>query len=291
MIPRLNIIAWSEHAPWTDERQVEQDLIISRAVIELFNDPLLKQELRFRGGTALNKLHFATPLRYSEDIDLVRTSHGPIGPILDQIRKRLEPWLGRANFDQSPIAPKLKFRAKAEDKSSPVPLRLKVEINTREVDCFDDPHEIAHRVQNPWFEGEASIPTFSNEEMLATKLRALLQRNKGRDMIDLSHALTEFDGLNKDRLVELFGRYLEISEVSIPRAEAEKRMFAKLASPMFLTDIRPLLSADKATELTDASVIVSFQTVFLELIMRLPGDTWAKTPEMAERFEVDLEET
>ncbi|WP_371418886.1 nucleotidyl transferase AbiEii/AbiGii toxin family protein [Labrys sp. KNU-23] len=42
--------------------------------------------MRFRGGTALNKLHFPAPLRYSEDIDLVRTSPGAIGPILDRLR-------------------------------------------------------------------------------------------------------------------------------------------------------------------------------------------------------------
>ena len=288
MIPRLNIIAWSAKAPWANERQIEQDLIISRAVIDIFSDPLLKQELRFRGGTALNKLHFSSPLRYSEDIDLVRTSRGPIGPILDQIRAKLEPWLGRANFDQSPVAPKLKFRAEAEDKSSTAPLRLKVEINTREIESFDDPLEIAHRIENPWFEGEASIPIFSNEEMLATKLIALLQRDKGRDMIDLSHALAEFDDMNKDRLVEVFSLYLEASNIRIPRAEAEKRMFAKLANTGFLTDIRPLLSAEKAVEMTDASVMNSFQTVFRDLIVRLPGDAWARTPEMAERFEVDL---
>lgn len=289
MIPRLNIIAWSEQAPWTDERQVEQDLIISRAAIELFTDSLLKQELRFRGGTALNKLHFGAPLRYSEDIDLVRTSHGPIGPILTQIRTRLEPWLGRANFDQSPIAPKLTFRAEAADTSSPAPLRLKVEINTRETESFDAPLEITHAVENPWFNGEASIPTFSNEEMLATKLRAMLQRHKGRDMIDLSHALSGFEDLNIDRLIELLGRYLEISEVCIPRAEAEQRLFALLANPGFLTDIRPLLSAEEALEMTDASVMTSFQTVFRDLIVRLPGDAWAKTPEMAERFNVHLD--
>jgi predicted nucleotidyltransferase component of viral defense system len=68
MIPQLNITAWSAHAPWPDPRQVEQDLIISRALVEIFNDPLLAAELRFRGGTALNKLHFPQPLRYSEDI-------------------------------------------------------------------------------------------------------------------------------------------------------------------------------------------------------------------------------
>ena len=78
MIPAKNIIAWSNVAPWAEMRQVEQDLIISRAVVELFSDPFPGEQLRFRGGTALNKLHFPVPLRYSEDIDLVRTAAGPI---------------------------------------------------------------------------------------------------------------------------------------------------------------------------------------------------------------------
>src|SRR5271169_5910140 len=115
MIPRMNIVAWSNVVPWADLRQVEQDLIISRAIVELFSDSFLSEQLRFRGGTALNKLHFPAPIRYSEDIDLVRTTSGPIGPILDGVRARLEPWLGRANFDQSQVAPKLKFRVQAED--------------------------------------------------------------------------------------------------------------------------------------------------------------------------------
>ena len=71
-----------------EQRQVEQDLIISRAIIDLFADPLLREQLRFRGGTALNKLHFPAPVRYSEDIDLVRTTAGPIGPILDRVREK-----------------------------------------------------------------------------------------------------------------------------------------------------------------------------------------------------------
>ena len=130
MIPTQNIIAWGAVVPWADIRQIEQDLIISRAIVEIFSDKLLQRELRFRGGTALNKLHFPEPLRYSEDIDLVRTTSGPIGPILDQLRKVLEPWLGRARFDQSEIAPKLKFRVEAEHGDG-IQIRLKAEINTR----------------------------------------------------------------------------------------------------------------------------------------------------------------
>ena len=52
MIPTQNIVAWSNVVPWADPRQVEQDLIISRALIEIFSDPMLRRELRIRGGTA-----------------------------------------------------------------------------------------------------------------------------------------------------------------------------------------------------------------------------------------------
>ena len=90
MIPSQNIIAWANVAPWAEPRQVEQDLIISRSLVEMFSDPILRDALRFRGGTALNKLHLHTPLRYSEDIDLVRTSKGLIGPIIDRLPG--DPW-------------------------------------------------------------------------------------------------------------------------------------------------------------------------------------------------------
>jgi hypothetical protein len=155
MIPAMNITAWTASAPWAEMRQVEQDLIISRAIIELFRDPMLAKALRFRGGTALHKLHLPTPLRYSEDIDLVRTSAGPIGPILDAIRRALEPWFGEASFAQSDSAPKLRFRTRAEDDSADI--RLKIEIHTREIEAFDPPLTIAYAVENPWFTGRAEI--------------------------------------------------------------------------------------------------------------------------------------
>ena len=148
MIPTQNIVAWGAVVPWADQRQVEQDLIISRALVEIFSDDVLRDAVRVRGGTALNKLHFPKPMRYSEDIDLVRTSGGPIGPILDRLRVVLEPWLGRARFDQSPVAPKFRFRVEAEDGSG-VPIRLKVEINTREIQAFDGPASLPLKIDNP----------------------------------------------------------------------------------------------------------------------------------------------
>jgi predicted nucleotidyltransferase component of viral defense system len=288
MIPMMNIIAWGNSVPWAEQRQVEQDLIISRAIVDLFSDQFLRQQLRFRGGTALNKLHFPSPIRYSEDIDLVRTSTGPIKPTIDHIRERLEPWLGPATFDRSAIAPKIKFRVTAEDPASTAPIRLKLEINTSETMAFDAPQEILFRVDNPWFAGQASVPTFSRAEILATKLRALLQRNKGRDLFDLSHALDVFDGLDRNRVVECFGQYLEQSQTPISRAVAEQRMFSKLNSPGFLTDLRPLLAAGQAETLTEISVKQAFTKIFSSLIALIPGERWAQTDDMARRFDISI---
>lgn len=283
MIPTQNIVAWSAVVPWADQRQVEQDLIIGRALVEIFSDDVLRDAVRVRGGTALNKLHFPKPMRYSEDIDLVRTSGGPIGTILDRLRVVLEPWLGRARFDQSPVAPKFRFRVEAEDGSG-VPIRLKVEINTRETQAFDGSASLPLKIDNPWFSGEAAISTFSSEEMLATKLRALLQRDQGRDLYDLAHALDVFENLDIARLVEMFRRYLDLSGQAISRAQAQERMFAKLANPRFLLDLRPLLSAAQAEALTEETTAESFRRVFTMLIDQLPGEPWGRTQAMKERF-------
>lgn len=120
--------------------------------------------------------------------------------------------------------------------------------------------------------------------MLATKLRALVQRDKGRDFYDLAHALEVFDGLDTDRVTTLFGRYLELSGQAISRAQAQELMFAKLADPRFLLDMKPLLPAALAELLTDESTVDSFGRVFARLVDRLPGEPRIRTPEMKERF-------
>ena len=161
---------------------------------------------------------------------------------------------------------------------------MKIEINTREVEVFDEPMALPLEVANPWFVGRAAISTFSREEMLATKLRAVLQRDRGRDLYDLAHALEVFEGLDSDRVVEMFGRYLALSGRTISRAQAQERMFAKLANPHFMFDVRPLLPAARAETLTEESTAVAFRRVFMTLVDRLPGEPWRRTPTMKQRF-------
>ena len=139
-------------------------------------------------------------------------------------------------------------------------------------------------IANPWFSGEALIPTFSREEMLATKLRALLQRDKGRDLYDLAYALEVFGELEIRRIVEMFSLYLDLNDLTITRAQSQERMFAKLVKQRFLLDMLPLLPAAKAEALTEEATMDAFHRVFVKLVNVLPGESWARTPEMKERF-------
>src|ERR1700683_2783154 len=131
MIPGASIIAWRSRAPWSTSAQTEQDLILSRAIIEIFSDPFLRERLAFRGGTALQKVYLKEPVRYSEDIDLVQRLAEPIGPVVNAIREKLDVWLGKPKWELSRANASLVYRFESE--IAPVEsLRLKVETNTRE---------------------------------------------------------------------------------------------------------------------------------------------------------------
>ena len=131
MIPLAHIIQWRQTAPWADDMQVEQDLILSRAIVEIFSNPFLAEQLAFRGGTALHKLFFSPAARYSEDIDLVRTSKGGIKEIIDALRNCLEPWLGQPKTRQTEQSFKLLFYFFPEISAS-IKQKIKIEINIHE---------------------------------------------------------------------------------------------------------------------------------------------------------------
>lgn len=62
MIPPAVVTSWSLTHSWPTPAQVEQDLLLSRAICEIAADPYLGDELVFRGGTAFHKLHMAPPI-------------------------------------------------------------------------------------------------------------------------------------------------------------------------------------------------------------------------------------
>lgn len=129
MIPNIFIQNWSNHVKWQTPDQIEQDLIISRALVDLYNDPHIKDALVFRGGTALNKLFISPPSRYSEDIDFVQKNADPIGQTINAIREVLKPWLGDPKWKITQRSAKLIYKYESISKSAS---KLKIEINTTE---------------------------------------------------------------------------------------------------------------------------------------------------------------
>ena len=271
MIPQAYITAWRATAPWADDAQVEQDLVLSRAVVEIFAEPELAGALALRGGTALNKLFIRPPSRYSQDIDLVQAKAGTIGDLLNAIRHRLNPWLGQPRRSSSDASVTLMYRFESE--VPPVrPLRLKIEINTREHFVVLDYHRQLLAVANPWFTGEANVTTYQLDELMGTKLRALYQRRKGRDLFDLWLCLSR-GLLDRDQVVACFAAYMKHEKRRISRAEFERSLFEKESAPAFLDDIRPLLTAGIGYDAKVAATLVREN-----LISRLTGELWRGTP-------------
>ncbi|OHB74499.1 MAG: hypothetical protein A2Z34_02480 [Planctomycetes bacterium RBG_16_59_8] len=241
MIPEAAITHWRNVAPWPQDAQVEQDLILSRALIEIFQEATLSKGLLLRGGTALHKLFAKPSHRYSEDIDLVQASPGPIGPILDSIRARLDPILGTPRRERNPDNVTLRYRMESEIPPV-IPLRLKVEINSREhFSVFGEASRLLE-IRSPWFEGRAEVRTYALDELLATKLRALYQRRKGRDLFDLWIGIG-IKTVDPSKIVHAFRRYLEAEENSVSRDAFEKNLAAKVESRSFHDDLRPLLAS------------------------------------------------
>ena len=268
MIPTAYLWEWSATAPWPDLRQVEQDLIICRALCDLFNDPFLAPRIAFRGGTAIHKLLFRQPLRYSEDIDLIQTRAEPIGPTVNAVRKALS-WLGNCNRQQAEHSIHLIFKF-APEIDAAAHLKLAVEINTREHGSLYGLKDYRFGIEGSWHRAETTIRSFEPEELLGTKLRALLQRRKSRDLFDLNEGLRQLT-IDPDKLIACFEHYLALQGTEISRAMAEQRMLEKLNRSL-TEDIAPLLPA--GVMFTDEHAIAAFEKIWFELIGRIKGEPW-----------------
>lgn len=204
MIQRAFITQWGTVVPWTSPRLVEQDLIISRALVSIYNDQFLSKHLAFRGGTALHKLYLHPQPRYSEDIDLVQVNAEPIKETIDHLRDALA-WLGKEHFSVFPMV------------------------------------NVPFSVESDWFTGESEVLTYELNELVGTKVRALYQRLKGRDLFDIYTALVS-GKLDVDHVIMAYDRYLHFVASHAPTyKEYVLNMNGKMQNPEFLGDTIGLL--------------------------------------------------
>lgn len=233
MMRKIEITQWGVNHPWQNENQIEQDLLLSMAMIEIANDPFLGAELVLRGGTALHKLFLPVPSRYSEDLDFARTSAGGIGDVMKKLTS-LGRNLGFTIRTKMGEYPKVYWRFTFEDGT---PGKIKLEINTYERSPMMPLIKRAHRVDNPFYSSAADIPTFQPEELAASKLRALYQRKKGRDLYDLWLALTVLK-LEPEAIAAAFPVY---RPEGVDGKHMADNLAKKLESKSFCADIDALI--------------------------------------------------
>lgn len=239
MINRAALTQWSNFVPWTDNAQVEQDLLICRALVAIFSDEFLASHLAFRGGTALHKLYLSPQPRYSEDIDLVQIHPGPIKEIMFRLGEVLD-FLPNRTTKQKRYNNTMLFRMVSEIPPT-VQIRLKVEIN-----CFEHFQVLGlvkhpFEVDNAWFSGRAQLTTYPYNELLGTKLRALYQRKKGRDLFDLYMALAR-GGYDAAEIVKCYKKYISfVVEKPPTHKQFVNNMELKMQDPEFLGDTKNLL--------------------------------------------------
>ncbi len=269
MILKKFILEWTEIVPWRTQIQIEQDLIISVALLKIYSHPQLGTSIAFRGGTALNKLFFHPPTRYSEDIDLVQTTAEPIGRTLDHIREVLDSWLGEPKRIFSNGRVTLIYRIQSEQD---YPIKLKIEINSREHFAILGFQDYPFTCNSSWISGTTNIRTFKIEELLGTKMRALYQRRKGRDLYDLYIALTTLPQLDRQAIVHCFKEYISFEGNSISKNLFLENMALKLQNNEFREDIIPLLPRQNEAY----NVETAYQYVQGNLLNHLESEEYAQ---------------
>lgn len=265
MIDRKSLQFWSENAPWCEPFMIEQDLIICKALVCIFRDEYLASQLAFRGGTALHKLYLQPQARYSEDIDLVQIHPGPIKDIMYRLGEVLD-WMPNRVTKPKRYNNTILFRMESE--VPPVqPIRLKVEINCMEHFNVLGLQKVPFKVMNPWFNGDCELTTYSLDELVGTKLRALYQRKKGRDLFDLQLAISS-GYLDVNRVMESYSRYMEFVVGKVPTCKQYlQNMELKILDPEFLGDTDVLLR----TGAPRFEPVPAWETVKQTFVAKMPG--------------------
>jgi predicted nucleotidyltransferase component of viral defense system len=253
-LTRRDVVAHQAAVPWPSQRQVEQDLLLCQAMAALFNDKFLRTQIAMRGGTLLHKVHLAPAVRYSEDLDLVVFGDRPEGHIARAIRRVLLGVLGPPSDSiwdtvrlaiRNTVKPSRVLRLTYSVPSVSEPganLDVVVEANVTE----RTPHRAIVEIPFEFTFREAPVKSVLNgydlHEMLGTKMRALFQRKRGRDLFDLYWALTVAKpAVDPAAVVDSFQHYLRQEGGVAPRAEFLGMLESHLADRGFCTDMNALL--------------------------------------------------
>jgi len=203
---------------------VQRDYVFGWFLYGLFTESNLKNEIFLKGGNALRKGYFENT-RYSRDLDFGIPNDIDQAVLLDEINKVCDLIQERAQvkFDRS--------RNKVEEKftASEVPIpNLKVyEANIYFDDFYGNAEHIKIKISmditrfdkvlleiqtvpliHPYSDADevkCNIRCMKLEEIIATKLKCLLQRQHAPDLFDYAYSISLLGGeLNKEEVVQTF---------------------------------------------------------------------------------------
>ena len=83
------------------------------------------------------------------------------------------------------------------------------------------------------------VRSFDIQEMLGTKMRALFQRRRGRDLFDLYWALSAPSAMpiRPDGIVDAFQHYMRQEGTEVPRSEFLEQLELRLSDRGFCSDM------------------------------------------------------
>lgn len=173
---------------------------------------------------------------------MVQINAEPIKQTIDKIRDVLV-FLGQPIVKQKFNNNTIIFKFNSEIQPI-VPMHLKIEINTKEHFNVLELIKKDFSIENQWFSGSCNLTTYQLEELLGTKVRALYQRRKGRDLFDLWKALTT-QTVNIDKITQSYHKYIRFS-VNTPPTQKQylQNIELKLQDEEFLGDTIILLRSD-----------------------------------------------
>ena len=240
---------------------VEQDFLLSQAVALVFEDKFLSEQVAMRGGTVLHKAHLAPASRYSEDIDLVLVGERPALHIKKALTRVLIPLLGRPaesivtdirlavrNFVAKSTIIRSSYLYDPTDRAT-AQGHLKVEVNTNERKSLYP--LVTVKVAVPSAGGtlrHVDVRSYDLDEMLGTKLRALLQREHGRDLYDIVRAWEACEHpdaqskVDPARVGEAFRFYMRQEGSRFNKDEIATELQRRMGSLKFVNDMNGFLA-------------------------------------------------
>ena len=108
------------------------------------------------------------------------------------------------------------------------------------------------------------IITYEMDELMATKLRALYQRRKGRDLFDMWY-VADRNLINLNRVFDIFAKYCAYNDVKITSEEFLKNLELKKDHRDFHMDMSVLLPSKLHWNFEEA-----YRFVVDNVISRLP---------------------